>query len=104
LKVNSRELGRAIVDPELHQKVVAIFADIFQVEIESDVEDIHRDEIEAWDSVNHLRLVVEIEEVFETSLSDEEVTTIASLRDVEKLLIDRGTGIGLRELTCSDEQ
>jgi acyl carrier protein len=104
LKVNSPELGRVIVNPELHQKVVAIFADIFQVEIESDVEDIHRDETEAWDSVNHLRLVVEIEEVFEAALSDEEVATIASLRDVEKLLINRGTGSGLRELTCSDQQ
>ena len=104
MKVNSRELGRVIVDPELHQKVVAIFADIFQIEIESGVQDIDRDEIEAWDSVNHLRLVVEIEEVFEVALSDEEVTAIASLRDVEKLLINRGTGIGLRELTCSDQQ
>ena len=100
---NGRKIGGA-VNPDLHRKVVAIFADIFQVEIESDVEDIHRDEIEAWDSVNHLRLVVEIEEVFETSLSDEEVTMIASLRDVERLLINRGTGIGLRELTCSDQQ
>ena len=104
MKVNSRELGRVIVDPELHQKVLAIFADIFQIEIESDVRDIDRDGIEAWDSVNHLRLVVEIEEVFEVALSDEEVTAIASLRDVEKLLINRGTGIGLRELTCSDQQ
>jgi acyl carrier protein len=79
--------GGAIVDPELHRKVVAIFADIFQIEINSDVEDIDRAEIGSWDSVSHLRLVAEIEEVFETALSDEEVTTIECLRDVEKILL-----------------
>ena len=88
---DNSKIDVASVDGELHLKVVAIFADIFQIEIEPDVEDIGRDEIGSWDSVNHLRLVAEIEEIFQIALSDEEVTTIARLREVEKLLLKRGT-------------
>jgi acyl carrier protein len=89
LNVNDGTLGGATIDPELHRKVAAIFADIFQIEIDSDRENIQRDEIGGWDSVSHLRLIAEIEEVFETALSDEEVTEISCLRDVEKILSKR---------------
>jgi acyl carrier protein len=78
-----------VVDRKLHQKLLTIFADVFQIEIDADAEDIGRDELQAWDSVNHLRLVAEIEELFSIILSDEEVTTIASLSDLKRLLIDR---------------
>jgi acyl carrier protein len=78
-----------VVDRILHQKLLTIFADVFQIEIDLDAEDIGRDELQAWDSVNHLRLVAEIEELFSIILSDEEVTTIASLSDLKRLLIDR---------------
>ena len=89
MAANGRQFDGAVIDPELHRKIVALFAGIFQIEIDSDVEDLDRHEIGNWDSVTHLRLVAEIEEVFETVLSDEEVTTIACLRDVEKILLKR---------------
>jgi acyl carrier protein len=104
MSANDNGCNGAVISPQIHQQVVAIFAEIFQIEIDSQVEDIDRTEIEEWDSVNHLRLVAELEEIFQISLSDEEVTTITSLRDVEKLLIGRGTGSGLRELTCLDQE
>jgi acyl carrier protein len=78
------------ISPELHREVVGMFAEVFQIEIEPELKDLVRSEIDGWDSVNHLRLIAEIEEVFHISLSDEEVTRIASLRDVEMLLAERG--------------
>jgi acyl carrier protein len=80
----------AIISPELHREVVGMFAEVFQIEIVSELRDLMRSEVDGWDSVNHLRLIAEIEEVFHVSLSDEEVTRIASLRDVEMLLAERG--------------
>jgi acyl carrier protein len=80
----------SVAGRELHDQVVAIFMDIFQVEIDPASDNIARDEIATWDSVNHLRLVTEIEEVFQITLSDEEVTTIAGIRELEKLLLHRG--------------
>jgi acyl carrier protein len=80
----------AIISPELHREVVGIFAELFQIEIVPELKNLMRSEVDGWDSVNHLRLIAEIEEVFHVSLSDEEVTRIASLRDVEMLLAERG--------------
>ena len=80
----------AIIGSELHREVVGMFAEVFQIEIVPELKDLMRSEIAGWDSVNHLRLIAEIEEVFHMSLSDEEVTRIASLRDVEMLLAKRG--------------
>jgi acyl carrier protein len=89
LNISDGKFAGSMVDPELHRKVAAIFADIFQIEIDLDRENIQRDEIGGWDSVSHLRLIAEIEEAFDTALSDEEVTEIACLRDVEKILLKR---------------
>ena len=80
----------ARVCPQLHQQVVGLFAEVFQIEAVPESKDLTRSEIDGWDSVNHLRLIAQIEEVFHISLSDEEVTRVASLRDVEMLLAERG--------------
>jgi acyl carrier protein len=92
MKDNGIGSHEAAASADLRGKLLEIFADIFQIEIAADAGDLGRHEIEAWDSVNHLRLITEIEERFAVALSDEEVTTIACLRDLEKLLIGRGPG------------
>ena len=87
---NDRLDQAATISPELHREIVGIFVEVFQIEIMPDLKDLMRSEIDGWDSVNHLRLIAEIEEIFRISLSDEEVTRIASVRDVEMLLAERG--------------
>ena len=78
------------MDADLRQQLIVIFSDIFQVELAPDVQDVTADEIDSWDSVNKLRLVLEIEQVFDVSLDDAEVVELASLRDAEALLRLRG--------------
>ena len=78
----------------LRHQLVGIFSDIFQVDLPPDVEDLTANEIASWDSVNKLRLVLELEQVFDVSLDDTEVVGLASLRDAESLLRQRGVGSG----------
>jgi acyl carrier protein len=80
----------APITPELHRQIVAIFSETFQIDPGSAPEDLKRGQNGIWDSINHLRLISELEEVFQIALSDEEVMRIASLRDVEMLLVERG--------------
>jgi acyl carrier protein len=79
----------ALITPELHRQIVAIFSETFQIEPGLALEEFKRCENGAWDSINHLRLIAGLEEIFQIELSDEEVTRIASLRDVEMLLAER---------------
>lgn len=43
-------------------------------------------ELESWDSLAHMRLVLEIERLLGRELSTGEIVELASLADVEKLL------------------
>jgi acyl carrier protein len=83
----------AVVSAQLHQQIIAIFAEVFQIEIDLQLEEIDRTEIAEWDSINHLRLVAELEEVFQIALSDEEVTSIKCLRDVEQVVLKRNSDL-----------
>jgi acyl carrier protein len=72
---------------ELRAKVAELIADILQVEITPDTEDFHRYECDDWDSVNHLRLIMEIEAVFGIGIDDERAADLSSLQQIESLLI-----------------
>ena len=78
------------VQSQIHDRVVGILADLFQLDIAPTGDDIHRDSVPEWDSVSHLHLVLELEEVFGVALSDQEVVGIASARDITALLERRG--------------
>lgn len=75
---------------EVRRRLISIFADVFQVELDPHIEDISAEEIATWDSINKLRLVLELEEAFDISLSDGEVVDLGSLRQTEELLRKRG--------------
>ena len=74
----------------LHQRLVVIFNDVFQEEFGIDTADIRRSDVAQWDSVNHLRLVLELEQEFGITLSDDDVLAIGSLSDAEAVLTRLG--------------
>lgn len=84
-----------VVKPDLHRQMVEIFADIFQLELDPATRDVERGDIEQWDSVSHLRLVLEMEQVFDITLSDDDVLGMASLRDAESVLVRHGVSDGI---------
>jgi acyl carrier protein len=71
----------------LHQQMLDLFADIFQVDMQPGMTDIRRDDVREWDSVNHLRLVMELEEQYGITLSDADVLNINSLQEAENILL-----------------
>lgn len=79
--------------PDLHQQIVAILEDVFQVELPESLDDLTQDELEEWDSFNHLRLVSELEDTFEITLDDEDIPDMTSLQSVIALLQRHGVGV-----------
>jgi acyl carrier protein len=77
---------------DLHQQIVSILADVFQVELPPTIEELTQDELEAWDSFNHLRLVSELEDMFEITLDDEDIPAMTSLQRIKTLLQRHGVG------------
>ena len=87
-KLESLHHERGFID--LHHKVVCILSEVLQVELDPTIEDVSRSELADWDSFNHLRFVLELEEAFQIALSDDEASDLMTLRDVEALLVRHG--------------
>ena len=45
---------------------------------------------EAWDSLHHLNLVVELEDAFDVTFEPEEIAVMKSVSDIKKLLESKG--------------
>lgn len=48
--------------------------------------DLSRDSVEAWDSLNHLRLVTAIESEYGIELTMDEVVSIETIKDIHSLV------------------
>lgn len=71
-------------------KVQVIFEDIISkillLEKDQINNNVSRVDLEEWDSMTHLALVSELEQVFNIILSDDDVTEIKTIGDVKKTL------------------
>jgi acyl carrier protein len=73
-----------------HTQIRQIVADVLGVPA-SDVSDhAHRDSVPGWDSVNHLNIVLAIEELFDVSFDAEEIGKLTSI-DAIAQRIDSGS-------------
>ncbi len=57
-----------------------IFSECFNIPISDVEDDIKRQEIEKWDSVNHLRFTAKLEKVFNLELDMDEITDLSSVK------------------------
>ncbi|HNP59530.1 MAG TPA: acyl carrier protein [Nitrospirales bacterium] len=73
-----------------HAKVIEFLSGVLQVEIPPDIDDLHRREFSDWDSINHLRLIMELEEMLGVSLEDEQAADLSSSRQIEALFLKHG--------------
>ncbi len=71
-------------------KMQVIFEDIISkillLEKDQINNNVSRVDLEEWDSMTHLALVSELEQVFNIILSDDDVTEIKTIGDVKKTL------------------
>lgn len=66
-----------------------IFADIFQVPVDSIQPDSSPETISSWDSLQHLNLVLALEQEFGIQFSPDEIETLISPERVAALIITK---------------
>jgi acyl carrier protein len=64
----------------------SVLAQALNVTVEKIDDSARIGELESWDSLAHMRLVLEIEKCLSRELSTAEIVELVSLADVEKLL------------------
>jgi acyl carrier protein len=73
----------------LNEKLVEIVAELFDLEPTAVDDALTPEDVELWDSMNHLRLVSAVEEEFQIKLSMQEIESIRSLAVLRALVEQR---------------
>lgn len=75
----------------MHDKLKEIVAELFELEPAAVNDVLTPDDVELWDSLNHLRLVSAVEEEFQIKLSMKEIESIRSLATLRALIEQRAS-------------
>jgi acyl carrier protein len=67
----------------VEQQLAGILAEVFEVSQDTITQDIKIGDIEAWDSLGHLRLFMSIEEKMGVKFSTDEIVQISSLEEIK---------------------
>ena len=74
----------------MYGKVLNVVGHIIGVPVETLSEKSSQETVAYWDSLKHMSLILSLEEEFSVSLSDEEIMKISSIKDIIKLLKEKG--------------
>ena len=70
----------------LLSRVQRIVSDVLQIALEKVTPETSPDNVETWDSIQHLNLVLAVEEKFSVQLSPEEIEEMKSVGETAKLV------------------
>ena len=67
-------------------KILEVMSSVFEVELSILNEDTSIDNIENWDSIRHLNLILALEEEFKITIPDEEVGDLVNYKLIELII------------------
>lgn len=73
----------------MNNKLREIVSELFEVDPSEVKDELTPEDVELWDSLNHLRLVSAVEEEFHVKLSMKEIESIRSLAALRRLIEQR---------------
>jgi acyl-CoA synthetase (AMP-forming)/AMP-acid ligase II/acyl carrier protein len=80
------------VRPEVFHKVAAVLAEVMDIDAASVTETLTMDQVGAWDSLNHLRLMLGLEEAFGVTLPPGEMAVMTSVQAILRAVGARSSG------------
>jgi acyl carrier protein len=73
-------------EPEIYEKLTPVFRDVFDDESLTPIAAMSADDVEDWDSLSHIRLVVAIEKAFSIRFSTAELGNLKTVADLVGLI------------------
>jgi acyl carrier protein len=71
-------------------RVRQVVADALQLPAESITDDLAFNGVPSWDSINHISLMLSLEETFGISIPDDDVVELTSVRAIDLYIAQRG--------------
>lgn len=70
-------------------EVVALFEDVMDIDDIELTDATTADDVEEWDSLSHVRLIVAIERQFSVKFSNSEIEALKQFGDIVQLILDK---------------
>lgn len=74
---------------EIHQQLTAVFRDVFDNPALEISDSTTGPDVEGWDSITHVNLIVAVEKAFQTTFTTKEVKALANVGDFIALISKR---------------
>ena len=78
----------------MKEKVIKVVSQVMDVPVGELTEDSSPDTVEKWDSLQHMNLVLALEEEFNLSFTDEEIVEMLNVKIIIETLRLKGIKIG----------
>lgn len=71
---------------QINERIKNVMSAVFDVRFESITDTSSADDIESWDSLRHLNLILGLEEEFDITIPDEEVGNLINFKLIELIV------------------
>jgi acyl carrier protein len=72
------------------EKVEGLLAEVLQMSATEITDDLAMKDVDAWDSLKHMELVVSLEQAFDTQLTFDEIVAMQSVGEIKRVMRERG--------------
>ena len=73
-------------EPEIYQRLTKIFQDMFDEDSIELTPKLSADDVDGWDSLTHIRLILTIEKAFKVKFSTSEIGKLENVGDLVALI------------------
>ena len=80
-------------NPEIYQKLATVFREVFDDESIVVRPDLTADDVEEWDSLSHIRLVLSVERAFGTRFTASEISKLKNVQGLVDLIRAKTTDL-----------
>lgn len=73
----------------MKEQILIIMSEVFELDILDFPNEVNQEQIDNWDSLRHLNLIVELEEAFDVSFEPEEISEMISIEKIEQVTMEK---------------
>ena len=74
-------------------KVEGVVAEVLQVPAAEVTDDLAMKDLDAWDSLKHMELIVALETAFDVQLTFDEIVAMRSVREIKRVMGERSAAV-----------
>ena len=74
----------------MDQKLTDLMSEVLQIPVSTITDDLSMKDLDLWDSLKHMEVIVSLEEKFDIQLTFDEIVTMQSVREIRRVLGEKG--------------